>query len=95
MYFCVVCCDFSVFIYNFIDLILLPFFLDESGYQSVYFVCLLKEPAFTAVDLCYSLLCFFFTYFCSDFYDFFPSVNFGVFFFIAVLLFLVTLGVSE
>ena len=31
LYFCVVCCDFSIFISNFVDLILLPFFLDESG----------------------------------------------------------------
>ena len=27
LYFCVVCCDFSIFISNFVDLILLPFFL--------------------------------------------------------------------
>ena len=60
----------------------------------LFFFYLLQEPAFTSVDLCYSLLCFFFTYFCSDFYDFFPSVNFGVFFFVAVLIFLVTLGVK-
>ena len=26
LYFCVVCCDFSIFISNFVDLILLPFF---------------------------------------------------------------------
>ena len=31
LYFCVVCCDFSVFISNFVDLILFPFLLDESG----------------------------------------------------------------
>ena len=31
LYFCVVCCDFSIFISNFVDLILLPLFLDESG----------------------------------------------------------------
>ena len=30
-YFCVVCCDFSIFTSNFVDLILLPFILDESG----------------------------------------------------------------
>ena len=28
---CVICCDFSIFISNFIDLIFLPLFLDESG----------------------------------------------------------------
>ena len=29
MYFCVVCCDFSIFISTFIDLIFLPFILGE------------------------------------------------------------------
>ena len=31
LYFCVVCRDFSIFILNFVDLILFLFFLDESG----------------------------------------------------------------
>jgi len=31
LYFCVVCCDLSILISDFIDLILLPLFLDESG----------------------------------------------------------------
>ena len=31
LYFCVVCCDLSIFVSNFIDLIFLPLFLDESG----------------------------------------------------------------
>ena len=31
LYLCVVCCDLSIFISNFIDLIFLPLFLDESG----------------------------------------------------------------
>ena len=31
LYFCVVFCDLSIFISNFIDLIFLPLFLDESG----------------------------------------------------------------
>ena len=31
LYFCVVCCDLSIFISAFIDLIFLPLFLDESG----------------------------------------------------------------
>ena len=31
LYFCVVCCDLSIFISNFVDLIFLPLFLDESG----------------------------------------------------------------
>ena len=44
-YFCVVCCNFSLFVSNFIDLTLL-FFLDESGQQFVNFTYFLKEPAF-------------------------------------------------
>lgn len=39
---------------------------------------LLKEPAFSFVGLCYSLIHFFFNYFCSNFYGFFPLTNFGV-----------------
>ena len=31
LHFCVVCCDFSIFISNFVDLILLSLSLDESG----------------------------------------------------------------
>ena len=30
------------------------------------------------LDFCYDLLCFFFSYFCPNFYDFFPSTNSGV-----------------
>ena len=29
LYFCVICCDFSIFISNFVDLIILPLFLDS------------------------------------------------------------------
>ena len=36
---------------------------------------LLKEPAFSFVDFCYSLLCFFFIYFCSDFCLFYLSYS--------------------
>ena len=52
-------------------------------------IYLLKEPAFSFVDFCYSLLCFFFTYFCPNFYAFFPSTNPGV-----LPLFLVALAVK-
>ena len=31
LYFCFVCCNLSFFISNFVDLVLLSFFLDESG----------------------------------------------------------------
>ena len=53
------------------------FFLWD-GQWFVYFIYLLKEPAFSFVDFCYSLLCFFFSYFCSQLYDVFLSTNFGV-----------------
>ena len=33
----------------------------------VYFIYLLKKTAFSFLDFCYSLLCFFFIYFCPNF----------------------------
>ena len=75
LYFCIVCCDFSIFISNFDELILGPFFLHESDLWFVYFMYLLKEPAFNFVHFCYSLLGFFFIYFSLNFYDFFPSTS--------------------
>ena len=78
LYFCGICCDFSIFISNFVDLILLPLFLDESGLCFVYFIYLLKEPAFSFVDFGYGLLCFFCIYFCPNFNDLFPSNKPGV-----------------
>ena len=42
-YFCVVSCDISIFMSNFIELIVLPLFLDESGKWLVYFIYFLKE----------------------------------------------------
>ena len=77
VFLCCPCCDFSIFISNFVDLILLPVFLDESGKWFVYFVYLLKEPDFSFVDFGYGLICFFCIYFCPNFYDFFPSTNPG------------------
>ena len=38
----------------------------------------IKEPTFSFVDFCYSLPCFFFTYFYPNFYDLFPSTNPGI-----------------
>ena len=38
-----------------------------------------QEPAFSFVDFCYSCPCFFFIYFCPNFYDFFPLTNLGFF----------------
>ena len=51
LYFCVVYCNFSLFISNFTDLSLLAFFPDKSGYSLVSFVYLLKESAFSFIDL--------------------------------------------
>ena len=54
---------------------------------------LLKEPAFSFIDLCYSCFHSFFIYFCSDLYDFFPSTNFGCFYVVVLLLFPVAIDV--
>ena len=53
-------------------------------YEFMNFVCLFKEPAFSVINVYYCFFHFFFSYFCSDFYDFFPSANFV---FVVVLLF--------
>ena len=71
-------------------LIFLPFFLDESGQWFVYFVYLFKESAFSFVDFCYSLFCFFFIYFCPNFMTFSFYKPQGSSF----LLFLVALGIK-
>ena len=42
------------------------------------FIYLPKEPAFSFVEFYYSLLCLFFSYFYSDFYNLFPSANLGL-----------------
>ena len=51
----------------------------------VYQFYLLKELAFSLIDLCFLFLHFYFIYFCSGFYDFFTSTNCGRVF---ILLFL-------
>lgn len=38
---------------------------------------LLKEQAFSFIDLCHFFLHLFYSYFCSDFYDSFPPSKFG------------------
>ena len=48
LYFCIVCCNLS-----FVDLIFLFSFLDESGKKFENFVYLLKEPAFSFINLYY------------------------------------------
>ena len=73
----------SVVISPFSFLILLIWFFSLFSWwiwlMVCYFIYLLKDPAFSFV-FCYCLLHFFFTYFCSDFYYFFSSTNFGVIF---------------
>ena len=71
MYFCVVCCDFSIFISNFVDCILLPFFLMSlANGLSILFI--LSKNQLLAL-LIFAL--FSFVYFCPNFYDLFPSPN--------------------
>ena len=59
LYFCLVCCNFSFFISNFVDLILLSFFIGESGVEglSVLFILsknqLLVLVIFTIVSFIY------------------------------------------
>ena len=75
LYFCIVCCNFSSLISNFIDLSLLPSL-------PMNFVYLLKEPTFSFIDLWYCLI-----YFCPDIYDIvFILPPLGVFFFFLVFL---------
>ena len=57
LYFYRVNCNFFFFSY-FIDLSLLPFFLDESGKMFISFVYLHKEPPFSYINLCYCFLHF-------------------------------------
>ena len=76
-------------------LILLIWFFSLFPWWVWLVVCLLylssQRTSFWFVDFCYSLLCFFFIYFCSNFYDFFPSYQpWGSSF----LLFLVASGVN-
>ena len=54
---------------------------DGFGFAPREVVYLLKEPAFSFINLYYCFFHFFFIYFCLDLYDFFPSTNFGLFLF--------------
>ena len=73
LYFCVVISSFSF-------LILLiwffsPFFLMSLANGLSIWSIFLKNQLLVLLIFCYSLLCFFFIYFCPNFYDFFPSTN--------------------
>ena len=87
-YFCVVCCNFSLFVSNFIDLTLLFFLISLVNSLSILLI-FSQNQLFSFFDLCYSLLHLFFIYFCSDFHDVFPSN-----FFLFPFSFLVALGVK-
>ena len=62
MIFCisVLCVMISPFSFLILLICLLPFFPDESGKRFVYFVYLLKEPAFSFINLYYCFFHFFF-----------------------------------
>ena len=57
----------------------------------LFFFNLLKETAFSFIDFCYCLLCFFSNYFYCERYDFFLYTNFV--FIAVILLVLFDLGV--
>ena len=88
MYSCIACCNLSFFISNFVYLILLLFFLMTLAEGLSILFIFSKNQLF--VWLIFTIVYFFFIYFCSDLYDFFLSTNFGDF----VLLFPVVLGVK-
>ena len=74
-----VCCNFSFFISNFIDMCPLPFFfmyLAEG--LSILFIFLQDQ---LVASLIFSVVFFVFIYFCSDHHNFLPSTNFEFFFF--------------
>ena len=77
MYFCGASCNFSFFISDFIDLGPLSFFLDESDWRFINFVCLFKEQAVSFIDLfyCFSVRISFIS--AMIFMIIFPSTNFG------------------
>ena len=66
LFFCVVCCDFSIFICNFIDLIFLPLFLDESG-SSRFYLSFQRTSFWLCWFLLWSLLLFFCLFVCFAF----------------------------
>ena len=74
LYFCIVCCNLSFFISNFVDLILLFFLMSLAKGLTILLIFsknqLLVLLIFTIVS---------FISFCSDLYDFFPSTNFVFF----------------
>ena len=72
LYFCVIYCNLSIFISNFIDSSFLPFFLMnlDNGLSILFY--LLKELSFSFIDFCYSFLHFF----CSFIYALIFMISF-------------------
>ena len=79
-YFCTVCCNLSVFISKFVDLILLSLFLMSlaKGLSVLFIFSKNRVLVLLTVTI---VSHFFFSFFCSYLYDFFPSTNFGIFLF--------------
>ena len=57
---CVVCFDFSIFISNFVNLILFPIFLMCLAVVCVFYLSSKNQTLFSFADFCYSLLYLFF-----------------------------------
>ena len=91
LYFYVVCCDFYIFISNFIDLILLPFYL-MSLFNDLFILFIFSKNKLLSL-LIFAMVSFVSFAFISalNFYDFFLSTNSGVLHF---FFFLVALGVE-
>ena len=68
---------------------ILSFFLDDSDKTFINFVYLLKELAFSFIDLCYCFLHLYFIYLYYDLYDFFLLLTLGFVCFLS----LVALGI--
>ena len=62
VFFCVVCFDFSIFISNFVNMILLPIFLTCLAVVCIFYLSSKSQTLFSFADFCYSLLCFFFIF---------------------------------
>ena len=82
LYFSVLCCDFSIFISNFIDFWFYWFFslfflMSLANGLSILFIFSKNQPLVLLIFAIVSFISFF-TYFCSDFYDFVPSTNFRI-----------------
>ena len=78
LYFCVVCCNFYIFISNFIDLILLSFYL-MSLFNDLFILFIFSKNKLLSL-LIFAMVSFVSFAFISalNFYDFFPSTNPGV-----------------